>query len=344
MTRHLPTAALLLMTFCPAVLVLDQTTAAAQPVPSKPPAEQAKPASALPLESVIVTATKPSEAAIKSFVETRAVPTYVLGRMARWDGKICPLTIGLGDTYAKYITQRIRDIATAAGAPVNADPTCRPNIEVVFTTTPQGLMDSVRKKQPLFLGFHHNSRQADELAKVTHSIQAWYTTETVDIDGDRSVDIGTCGPSGNTTLNTQTDAQTDTGGAATAGVHQLSLPCATVVHSTGSRARDGLGSGFFNVLIVAEPTKLFDYEVGSLADYITMLALSQPASLDSCQEMPSISNMLAPGCTSATKRITDADLAYLHALYKLMVGDFLVVQRDYIRDEMYKKLVTAKGD
>ena len=114
-----------------------------QPTSPKPSAGEAKTLSGLPLESVTVTATKPSEAAIKNFVETRAAPTYVLRRLARWTSKICPQTTGLGDKYAKYVTQRIRDIATAAGAPVNADPSCRPNIEVVFTTTPQGLIKSV---------------------------------------------------------------------------------------------------------------------------------------------------------------------------------------------------------
>jgi hypothetical protein len=95
---------------------------------------------------------------------------------------------------------------------------------------------------------------------------------------------------------------------------------------------------------VAEPAKLLDYEVGSLADYITMLALSQPAALDSCQELPSVSNMMAANCASTAKRITTGDLAYLHALYKLSPGNFLVVQRDYIRDKMNDALVTGKVD
>lgn len=330
MKPHLPAAALLLTLFCPAALL-------AQPAP-------AKPVFALPQESIIVTATKPSDTAIKSFVETRAAPTYILGRMARWTSKICPLTIGLGGTYTKYLTQRIRDIAAAAGAPVNEDPGCRPNIEVVFTTTPQGLMDNVRQHQPLFLGYYHNNGEADALAKVTHPIQAWYTTVSQDMDGSRQVDTGTCGMNGMTRLNTMTNAQPAMPGeAATTGVYQLSLPCAIVLHVTGFRARDGLNSGFFNVLIVAEPAKLFDYEVGSLADYITMLALSQPASLDSCQELPSISNLLANGCASAASKITDGDLAYLHALYKLPNGELLAAQRDYIRYEMKKTLVTDKS-
>jgi hypothetical protein len=322
-------------------LTASAQIAHSQPAPAKPAAEQPRLVGGLPLESVTVVGVKPSEETIKNFVETRTAPTRVLGKMAYWMSKICPVTLGLGDKYAKYVTQRMRDIATAAGAPVNADPGCRPNIEVVFTTTPQGLIDKVRKRQTLLLGYYDNLRRADELAKVTHPIQAWYTTETKDFDGSRIIDSGRCG--GEATLNIQTDAQTPTGDMATAGVYQLSLPCATIVHVSGSRINNGLTSGFFNVLIVAEPAKLLDYEVGSLADYISMLALSQPASLDSCLELPSISNMLAPGCASVSNRITDGDLAYLHALYKMPDGTSLTVQRDEIMYRMKKTLVTDKG-
>jgi hypothetical protein len=330
------------LVFIGAALTLS-AVALAQSAPSQSAPPQARLPFALPLESVTVTVQKPSDATIRDFVKTRAVPTYVLGRMARWRLKICPLTIGLGDKYAKYVTQRVRDIATAVGVPVNPDPGCRPNVEVVFTTTPQGLMDNVRKSQPLFLGYHHNAMQAEELAKVVHPIQAWYTTETLDINGTRQVDTGDCGVGGTTTLNTQTNAGTENGDAATAGVYQLTLPCAVVVRSNGSRAADGMNSGFYNVLIVAEPAKLYDHEVGALADYVTMLALSEPASLGICQELPSISNMLAPNCPSVPSRITDGDLAYLRALYKLPGGQFLSAQRDYIRRGMTQVLVTDKG-
>ena len=141
-----------------------------QPVQANQPTEQPKLISGLPVESVTVVGIKPSDATIKSFVKTRAIPTRVLNKIARWTVKVCPHTIGLGDKYAKYITQRILDIATAVGAPVNADPSCQANIEVVFTAAPQGLMDDVRKTAPVFLGYHDNSHQADELAKVNHPI------------------------------------------------------------------------------------------------------------------------------------------------------------------------------
>ncbi len=300
----------------------------------------AQPGPALPTESVTVIATKPSEETIRNFVETRAAPTRVTGRMARWTRPVCPMTIGLGGKYAKYITQRIRDVAAAVGAPVNEDQGCRPNIEVVFTTTPQPLLDSVRDQQPLFLGYYGNKAETLRVSQVTHPIQSWYTTATIDMDGSRQVDSGRCG---GTTISSQVN-QVNSGDPMlqTQGPNTLVLPCAIVVHATGSRVHDGLSSGFFNVLAVAEPAKLYDYEVGALADYIAMQVLSQPASLDSCQELPSISNMLARNCTTTPPRITDGDLAYLRALYRAPGGITLSVQRDEMQFQMKKTLVTDK--
>jgi hypothetical protein len=328
-------------------LAASVPSATAQPTPSELPKGQANQVFALPVESVTVLAIRPSGETIKGFVEARVVPTYTLRRMARWTMPVCPATVGLGDKYANYVSQRIREVAAAVGAPVNGDPNCRSNIEVVFTTTPQDLMNNIRKTDPIYLGFHFTNREADELAKVTHPIQAWYTTLSTSVGerrplgrGGASIDAG-C----------PTTPSTTPGGAPTAGmvviklggVHELYLPCLHTEGASGSRAKDDLVSGFFNILIVAEPAKLNDYEVGSLADYITMLALSQP-SLDRCPELPSISNMLAKVCASATtSRITDGDLAYLRALYRMPGGELIAAQQDFIRDEMYKTLVTDKG-
>jgi hypothetical protein len=221
-------------------------------------------------------------------------------------------------------------------------------VEVIFTTTPQALLDNVQKKQPLFLGYFESKSQTARLATVSHPIQSWYTTETLDWFGSRVVDSGNCGAGGTTILNVASPTQDSLPGIDTlqtgAGAPaQVTLPCAMVVHSLGSRARDGLSSGFYNVLIVAEPAKLLDYEVGTLADYIAMLALSQPAAQDNCQELPSISNLLAPKCASTPHRITDGDLAYLRGLYKMPSGLAISVQINSMRSQMTKTLVTDKA-
>ena len=85
--------------------------------------------------------------------------------------------------------------------------------------------------------------------------------------------------------------------------------------------------------------------MGSLADYIAMMALSQPAVVGGLRGAAEhLLNLLTPNCPSAASRITNADIAYLRALYKPLGGDRLPTQRTYIREEMYRMLVTDKPD
>jgi hypothetical protein len=196
------------------------------------------------------------------------------------------------------------------------------------------------------LGYYSNNSQADELAKVAHPIQAWYMTESRDYYGFSVVDRGIC-TGGNSTQNTLPvdlfGPSQDPNMQSPQATLVLNLPCAQLMHSSGWRLKSSYDSGIYNALIVAEPAKLLDYEIGSLADYIAMLALSQAGSLDQCQDMPSISNLLAKGCPSASNKITDADLAYLRGLYKLPSGYSLTGQRNGIAFQMKKILVTDKG-
>ncbi|HEX4026003.1 MAG TPA: hypothetical protein VHX18_00180 [Rhizomicrobium sp.] len=293
-----------------------------------------------PLESITVIATRPSEAVIDHFIFSRAAPARVTGKLARWKKGICPQTIGLGPRFAKYVSDRIREVAAAVSAPVDGDVSCKPNIEVVFTTAPQGLLDNVRKSQPVFLGYHDNGDQADALAKVTHAMQSWYTTATDDMRGRPEVDSGA---SGGMTINIQPIQVPGGGIQGPTGTLTLTLPHASAQTVTGSRLGDGLSTELYNVLIVAEPAKLMTYEIGTLADYAAMLALAQPSALDSCEELPSISNLLAKDCAAATDHLTDGDLAYLRSLYRMGTADTLAMQRDTIRFQMEKTLVTDKS-
>jgi len=81
-------------------------------------------------------------------------------------------------------------------------------------------------------------------------------------------------------------------------------------------------SAIANVLIVADLKEVGGHEIGPVADYITMLALSEPVSLDSCNELPSILDLMSNGCGSRAKpdKLTDSDMAYLEALYAADLG------------------------
>src|SRR5262249_42121587 len=125
---------------------------------------------------------------VDEFVYSYPTPVRTTDKIARWKRPICPRVYGLPAHFADFIVARLKAIARNAGAPVNADPKCRQNIEIVFTTTPQAIGDDLRKKRWAYLGYFDNFHQADELAKVSHDIQAWYLTATEGNNGFVRVD------------------------------------------------------------------------------------------------------------------------------------------------------------
>jgi hypothetical protein len=147
------------------------------------------------------------------------------------------------------------------------------------------------------------------MAKVVHPIQSWYTTETRDLRGNPLID----------SRNTRT----------TAGAIG-----STSQNSSGNHLNDGLRSAFYHAVIVADPSKLGDHEVGALADQIAMLALSQPASRTVCYALPSIANLTTPNCGKPQTALTKSDAAYLTGLYKPILGGNLQGQKNAVAFQM----------
>ncbi len=143
-----------------------------------------------PVENVTVNGRRVADEEIHAFVTARTAPTFKLGKVARWEKGICPTVMGLDSDFTKVVTKRLKETAAKVGAPLDPDAHCAPDIQIVFTTTPQGLLDNIRKKFEALLGYHDNSSQAEAMAKVTHVIQAWYSTVTIDVRGVPRFDGG----------------------------------------------------------------------------------------------------------------------------------------------------------
>jgi hypothetical protein len=79
-----------------------------------------------------------------------------------------------------------------------------------------------------------------------------------------------------------------------------------------------LKSMFRNVFMVADSKAMEGKDLGLVADYLVMLALSQPRSLDGCNALTSVIDRFAkspcPG-RDPPDGLTPADAAYLTALY-----------------------------
>jgi len=289
-------------------------------------------------ESVTVTA---SRRGLHEFTKTFAAPTPITGKMARWERHLCPLVVGQNPHFAAFIMQRVKYIALAVNAPVNTDASCTPNIEIVFTTTPQDLLDTVSKNDQHYLGYFSSVAEKKALATVTRPIQAWYATESTDIRGQRRLDTGRS-IVGGTTVQNFNDLTGPVGDIAANSAGTALTDMAPFFYSTGNHLNDGIHTGFNHILIVIDSTKLAGQDIVPLADYISMLALTQLNSQDACQDLPSIVNRMAPDCSHAVDGLTKYDLAYLQALYHMTTGRNMVLQQGEIGDLMTDRLAEMK--
>ena len=299
---------------------------------------QASAQTAAPPESVTVTATRLREM-LDKFAKSFITPTKMTGKIARWEKGICPVAVGQKPAFTAFVTARVKAIAVAAGAPVSTLESCTPNIEIIFTVTPQTLLDNVRKNDPDYLGYAETNALREKLATVTRPIQAWYATETIDLDGQPRMDSPRRLGGGIAMSNFTAFAM-----PYTMGVNRdpLYLPDATYVRVTGNHINDGARSGFNHIIIAVDTKKLAGQDFIPLTDYIAMLALTQLNSLNACQQLPSIVNKLAPDCDQKVDGITANDLAYLHGLYQMAADKSLVFQQNDIADRMQDKLANGK--
>lgn len=304
-------------------------------------------------ESVTVTQTRE---AIAKFIQSFAKPTRLVGKLARWETPICPVTLGVKAQANDFVTNRVKAVAAEVGARVDTSENCKPNIEVFFTKAPQALMEDIRQNYAGYIGYYDNRDQRDRLTTFVHPIQALYSTATRDLRGHVNVDTGLmrgrgltvilpCYFTGEGATGGGGGALSSSGGAG--GVFSPNLapklctrymPNAIKATVTGSKIGDGLRSSFEHIIIIVDPRQVAAQELGAVSDYIAMLALTQITPPDGCVSLPSIANLLARGCGEPVKGLTPGDMAYLRGLYRMDASAFLGGQKSAISWEMEQAL------
>ena len=272
-------------------------------------------------ETVTVTGQAPQERTetMRGFARSYVAPSRITGKLARWAAPICPLIIGLQPDEKLAVSERIKKDATSVGAPVQAQQACRPNVIIAFAMDPQDLLTKIiddhwNLARSVF-GDIDGPMHARKLSKISSPIQAWYGTETRgrgDFPGSQEVaypDVtGYCGPS---------------------------TPCYV---GLASNLNNGIESVFSRVFVVVDQGKVAGRDIGTIADYVAMLALSQTNAFAACRNMPSITNLLMSDCDASLKTaaLSDTDLAFLRGVYKTLGGDTMNLQIGDIVREMAK--------
>ena len=277
-------------------------------------------------ESVTVTGQAPKTRTeiMHGFARSYVAPSRLTGKLARWVNPICPLVIGLQPDEKLAVRERIIKNAKSVGAPVQAQQACRPNVIVVFAMAPQELMTKVIEDHwnlaRTVFGDIDGRIHARKLSKISSPIQAWYGTTTLDIysfpGSEESVytDVSPCRP-------------------------------AKCYVGEASHLNNGIKSVFSTVFVVVDLSKVAGREIGAIADYVSMMALSQTDTFAVCRNMPSITNLLMQDCDAnlKTASLSDADLAFLRGVYKTNGGDNINLAMGDIVREMEKSPAGREG-
>jgi hypothetical protein len=320
------------------------------------PAASAQPSTTV--RPVTVTApTESDRARSRSFIESYAAPTAKLDRYARWSDPPCVVVAGLAPAQIAAVKARVEAVARAAGLKV-AGAGCRPNVEIEFATQPQVLVDQIVAKTPEILGYQPGVDvkalktmtrpiQAWYMTASRGGVKPLDLGNTMNFAanpyaamgvGRSSLDLGA--PNPGIFTSARPPSPNAAGWAATNSneVRNGRVQPAPRSHVTTTETLDAPDRGsalgcnpqalaaqgsacqsvFRNVLVVVDVGKAQDQSVTSLTDYVAMLALSQPRSLDGCMTLASIIDLLAaapcPG-RDPPDGLTPADTAYLTALY-----------------------------
>ena len=171
---------------------------------------------------------------------------------------------------------------------------------------------------------------------VARPIQAWYLTATENdrhelaldtpsqVGGNVATRSGSYGSAPGAYIASEASSEAQGGRAQVSGV--------TGEGCLGGKFSRCMDSVFAHVLIVIDGKALYGRKIGPLIDYVTLLALSQPATFDGCDELPSILDLLSKSCANrlAPEELTAGDLAYLSALYKTELDTALSFERSDI--------------
>jgi hypothetical protein len=284
------------------------------------------PATANPIEMPDVTVTAPrppsdEEVAgdsLPQFVIHHATVRYfntgVTGNLARWRGgkqSICPVTDGLSQAQNAYVTARIRALAAYVGAPVDPAPRCKDNVQIVFTGDPREKMDSVIQWATVYFRNRYAGGMKDLIAFTPdHAIQGWYMTTR----------------GGSIVHNTDLEFL---------GLNVLPVWPRIIQNHLG----DERGSGIGVVILVVDSTKVVDYTIGQIADYLAMLTLSVVQSPDHCDPLPSILDLMSSTCGMRERpsAMTAGDLAFLKAMYYKHTGLGRSLSRSEIDSNMLRQ-------
>jgi hypothetical protein len=318
---------------CAALLPATAALATQDPpkVQMKPATPEAAAPSAPAVAAITVEATQPAELRKQTFnyVTSFSGTSPKIDQVSRWTHPVCVTVDGLSNDKDAAVKGRVEEVAKAIGLNI-AKANCDPNIEIFFAGHAQDFMDKIAASRSQLLGYEYRT-EANKLKVMSRPIQAWYMTATA----------GT-GNTVGSTFSTNAGGEADQRGLGLGEI--MDTPSGRSPAACGdSRFGGCLKSVFVHVLIVVDIPAAGDKSAGLLSDYVTMLALAKPKSLDACNGLTSVIDLFSSTCAGrkAPDGLTRADVSYLTSLYKVNLETHKSTQESDIASRMADMLLKA---
>jgi hypothetical protein len=248
--------------------------------PQAPPSAQ--------LEDVVVEG-RQLEALVRNFVTDVSQPANNRG-LARWNRPICVGAVNLRADIARYVVDRISDVARELEVEAG-EPGCRPNVLIVAAVDGAGLASALVEDRPRNFDLRHNGTDAGTRAfrifrTGDQPVRWWQISRPVDSEtGQRAVRLP--------------------GDEQPPRIHVLAA----------SRLRTQIRDDMVRSIIIVDVERLGGANLVQLADYLTLVALAQVDAEADTAPYPTILNLFADPA-SAPAGLTEWDRSYLTALYE----------------------------
>ena len=274
------------------------------------PAPTSAPAASV--SGVTVTPNKPDPLVDQTtqFVRQHLPENVFSDQYPRFRDAVCVRVFGLPSEFGAFIKARVIAVADQVHAPVAKAADCTPNVNIVFSPTPQAQIDDIYRRRDILLGARFRT-QVKQVKTFDRPIQAWYLTRTRDDHGESFLEVE------NATISW---AKKPEGRA-------------------GSRLSHGVSAEVVHSLVIADANKVSDAKIGGVADYIAVLALARWTRLDRCNtQVSTVLNLMADGCDADNRpeSATPADLALLTGLYSVDPREDGAAQRATIASAIRK--------
>jgi hypothetical protein len=274
----------------------------------------------VPQESIVVTGTKMSREEVQrraaEFVRSTGVARGHQS-VARWVEPVCPRVIGLAEAHAKVVESKLRAIAESAEIRVAKAP-CKTNIAVIFTPDAGAVMRTIAAKSPRRFAEVPTAAR-DALVEGAAPVRWWYSSDTRSRHGMRGRN------------NPAPFAQGDGDSHSEGGGSMLPANIPGIQHYDSSMISTQAVRVLTSATVVVDVSRIDKLPLDAVAAYAAFVAFAEVRAGD---EMPpgSILGLFGPG--AGTREVTEWDLAFLRALYRLPLDREAPYHRGFLVREL----------